>query len=56
MYLETGVAVDVLETGRLAVADPPQDRVDVLLMERRTAGNQVVHERPASVSEKRFAS
>lgn len=51
-YLETGVAVDVLETSRLAIADPPQDRVDMLLMERWTAGNQVVHERPAQYQEK----
>jgi hypothetical protein len=41
-----------LETSRLAIADPPQDRVDMLLMERWTAGNQVVHERPAQYQEK----
>lgn len=48
VYLKTSIAFDVLQTGRVASADPPQDRVHLLLVERRTTGNEVVHKRPAS--------
>lgn len=50
-HLETVIAFGIVELSSLTGPDPPKYRVSFFLVERRAAGNQVVHKRPAQNGE-----
>ena len=46
VHLETSITVDILQVSHSTTSNPPKNRFNFLLIERRMSGNQIEHKWP----------